>query len=151
MDQLLGSTPGRRKRLCDMQLISVSEELLTYEKNEMHEYLCNKWTDTLKQNIKDITNWDPYNIEALQSDEELGNLVDMAATTSYPLFCRNESRLDNTNMADFLHGRCLRFQNFALSVLKTDKSNQVPWCHECCSAPDSVYHKVFECENFIFE
>ena len=65
-----------------------------------------------------------------------------------PLIARYNSRYQGTNLLDFLHGRCLRFQNFVFSVLKYDKSKFVPHFLECSSSPDSVYHKIFECQSY---
>ena len=67
---------------------------------------------------------------------------------AFPLFKRQDNRVDNTTLADFLHGHCLRFQDFTYSVLKANKSVHVPLCLECSIKPDSVHHKIFECVNF---
>ena len=39
-------------------------------------------------------------------------------------------------------------RTFFFSVLKYDKSKFVPLCLECSSSPDSVYHKILECQSY---
>ena len=46
--------------------------------------------------------------------------------------------LQNTQLADYLLGHCLRFQGFAFSVEKANKSLFAPICIECTSF-DSTY------------
>ena len=72
----------------------------------------------------------------------------MIRDNHYHLFLRQDKRIENTHLADFLNGHCIRFQDFAFSYLKADKSRHVPMCLECCQYPDSVQHKVFECSLF---
>ena len=91
---------------------------------------------------------DPYNIEQLHSDEELYHYVDTFNASQAPLFGRHDKRVDDTNLADFLHGHCLRFQNFAYSIVKADKALHAPICLECMDQTDSVHHKIFECPRF---
>ena len=64
------------------------------------------------------------------------------------LFSRNSSRIADTRIADFLHGHCLRFQDFTFSVLKANRDLVVPLCLECGLLPDSPYHQVLECTSF---
>ena len=89
---------------------------------------------------------DPFSIE---DTEDLHNKLKVYIRTenrmSLPLFSRSNKRYMDTQLADFLHGRCLRFQNFAHSILKIDKRVHFPFCLECCSGPDSPSHKIFEC------
>ena len=91
---------------------------------------------------------DPYNLESLHSDEHLCLYINTLNAMKDPLFKRHDKRIDNTNLVDFLHGHCLRFQDFTYSVLKADKSIHTPLCLECSVKPDSVHHKLFECDNF---
>ena len=119
-----------------------------YTKEEMQQHLCFKWDRMIKEQLNEVLKKDPYNIEDLHSHEYLSRFIDMTLLTENPLFQRKDIRINNTNLADFLHGHCLRFQNFAFSYLKADKSMHAPLCLECCMAPDSVHHKVFECSMF---
>ena len=92
-----------------------------------------------------LINSDPFCIEPLHSTEELSTIADTKNVVENPLIARHNSRYQGTNLLDFLHGRCLRFQNFVFSVLKYDKSKFVPLkCLECSSSPDSVYHTQVE-------
>ena len=64
------------------------------------------------------------------------------------IFSRMSRRLQNTQIADYLHGHCLRFQDFAFSVEKANKSLFAPICIECGILPDSPYHQLMECTSF---
>ena len=134
--------------LHSMSLNDIDNNRFLYSKDEMTKYTCALWDKLIKEDMKAVTIEDPYNLEEPHSKEELKQYINTHNVMQEPLFSRSDSRLDNTNMADFLHGRCLRFQNFAFSVLKADKSLHAPLCLECMQLPDSVHHKIFECSNF---
>ena len=120
-----------------------------YKKNEVLHYVCKLWDSQIKENIQDILIDDPFNVEPLHEEEELQKYVRTVNVVKAPLFHRDDRRIDNTNLADFLHRRCLRFQDFAFSVLKADKTKEVPLCLDCLTLPDSPCHKIFECINNI--
>ena len=94
-----------------------------------------------------MINSDPFCIEALHRIEELSTIVNTKNVVENPLITRYNSRYQGTNLLYFLHGRCLRFQNFVFSVLKYGKSKFVPLFLECSSSPDSVNDKIFECQS----
>ena len=119
-----------------------------YDEQVMKSYQCEQWDIMLKTDMNGIINVDPYNIEPIHSSDELGILVNTQNVLRNPLVLKSNSRYHSSNLLDFLHGRCLRFQNFAFSVLKYDKSSLVPLCLECSILPDSVYHKLFECQVY---
>ena len=60
------------------------------------------------------------------------------------LFLRTDTRKENVEMTDFLHGRSIRFMNFRKSI-KMSSSNT---CRDCSTNEDSAYHKLFECHIF---
>ena len=70
-----------------------------------------------------LINSDPFCIEPLHSTEELSTFVNTKNVVENPLITRYNSRYQGTHLLYFLHGRCLRFQNFVFSVLKYDKSS----------------------------
>lgn len=76
-----------------------------------------------------------------------GEMVKTCLLTHQPLFLRGDSRTDNTNMLDFLHGRCLRFKNFKSSVRK-DRDERSKLCLDCNKYVDSPIHKLFFCKAF---
>ena len=126
-----------------------NKEQLLYSKDKVLEFTCSKWDAEIKDNFKKIKKEDPYNIiEPLHTNELLQSYVNSLNSLKDPLFERHEKRLDNVNLADFLHGHCLRFQDFTYSVQKADKTVHAPICLECCTTPDSPHHQVFECPNF---
>ena len=112
-------------------------------------FVCSLWNNDIRLNMPSILIHDDYSLEP--SDELHSRLAHYIRTENTvihsPLFTRDEKRIDNTNIADFLHGHCNRFQNFVHSVLKVDKSKHLPFCLECCQLPDSPSHKLFECCN----
>ena len=119
-----------------------------YEKDQIKAYQYHQWDKLLQTDMKGLANSDPFNIEPLHDTEELATFVNTACVISNPLVLRSDSRISSSNLMDFLHGRCVRFQNFAFSVLKYDKSVETPICLECAALPDSVFHKVFECSSY---
>lgn len=138
-------------RLSSISLSQFDQNQFIYSKNEVLLYNCKVWDQNLKQDISMIRIEDPYNIEQLHTDEELSHYVNTFNAIQNPLFRRHDKRMDNTNLADFLHGHCLRFQDFAYSVLKADKALHAPICLECMEQTDSVHHKIFECPHFMSE
>ena len=97
-------------------------------------YQCGMWDNILKNDMNGLINSDPFCIEPLHSTEELSTIVHTKNLVENPLIARHNSRYQGTNLLDFLHGRCLRFQNFVFSVLKFDKSKFVPLCLEYSSS-----------------
>ena len=117
---------------------------LQYTKSLVVSYQSKKW-DTMILN-----NYMKFFIE----DDENGIIEDahmkMIKTESLslvPIFLREDSRVDNTNMLDFFHGRCLRFKDFKSSVMK-DKSINNMLCLDCGKETDSPKHKLFFCDAF---
>ena len=146
--EFLSSSCNTSERLSQTNFGMFEREQLLYTKEEVLKYICTKWDTNLISDIGSILKEDPYNIEQLYSDEHLSSYVDTYQALKNPLFKRNESRIDNSNLADFLHGHCLRFQDFAYSVLKANKDIHTPLCLDCSMKPDSVHHKLFDCSNF---
>ena len=146
--EFLNSINGCNERMSKTHLIDFRNDQLIYSKEKVVEFICSKWDHNLKGDMASLRKDDPYNIEQLFTDEELGAYVNTANALRHTLFQRHEKRIDNTNVADFLHGHCLRFQDFVYSVLKVNKSIHAPICIECTLAPDSPHHKIFECTSF---
>ena len=142
---------GLSGRLSRISLTMFDREQFIYGKDKILEYTCSKWDTILKDNIANVRRDDPYNLEQLHSDDHLYGYINSYNSLKDPLFKRHESRIDNTNLADFLHGHSLRFQDFTYSVLKANKNLHVPLCLECTLNPDSPHHQLFECPNFQFE
>ena len=134
--------------LRELSLAEVDSACLFYSDKLIKTYQCELWDDMLKNDMAGLINSDPFCIEPLQSTEDLSAIVKTHNILQHPLVARYNSRYQSTNLLDFLHGRCLRFQNFAFSVLKYDKSKFVPLCLECATSPDSIYHKIFECQSY---
>ena len=132
-----------------LELASLSPDKFTYQKNEVLMFVCNVWNTDICSDLSTILIRDDFSIEHLDElHSRLSHYIRTENTVIHsPLFTRDEKRIDNTNISDFLHGRCNRFQNFVQSVLKVDKSRHFPFCLECCQLPDSPSHKLFECEN----
>ena len=63
-----------------------------------------------------LINSDPFCIEPFHSTEELSTIVNTKNVVENPLIASYNSRYQGTNLLDFFHGRCLRFQNFVFSV-----------------------------------
>ena len=141
-------TNGCDERLSRIELLDFTANQLMYSKDNILEFICGKWDHELRGSIAALRKDDPYNVDQLFTDEQLAGYINTVNATRNPIFHRHEKRSDNTELADFLHGHCLRFQDFAYSVLKADKSVHAPICLECAVLPDSPHHKIFECDNF---
>ena len=72
-------------------------------------------------------------------------MVKTQRIAEYPVFLREEKRVDNTNTVDFLHERCLRFQGFKYTVSRVDVLYH---CLDCSASKDSAAHKLFTCPMF---
>ena len=138
---------GLDSRLSRTSLTMFDREQLIYGKDKILEYTCRKWDAELKNNFANVRKDDPYNLDQLHSDEHLHGYINSLNSLKEPLFKRHESRIDNTNLADFLHGHSLRFQDFTYSVLKANKNLHAPLCLECTASPDSPHHQLFECQK----
>ena len=132
----------------ELNFAEIDESDLIYNDKLIKLYQCGMWDKILKNDMNGLINSDPFCIEPLYSTEELSTIVNTKNVVENPLIARHNSRYQGTNLLDFLHGRCLRLQNFVFSVLKYDKSKFVPLCLECSSSSDSVYHKIFECQSY---
>ena len=121
-------------RLNNISLCSLEKEKFLYNKNEILFYICRKWDDSIRDDITSILIKDPFcTTDQDEIAEEAKPYINTGNTViRSKLFHRTDRRIDNVNLADFLHGRSLRFQNFAHSVLKADKSKYFPHCLECC-------------------
>ena len=112
-------------------------------------HICKLWNLEIKSNLKSDLIKDLFSIR--DSDELEEELKDHIMTENSVVHCklfhRTESRLDNTQFADFLHGHSLCFQDFVHSYLKVDKRIHFSSCLECSTLADSSYHKIFECSN----
>ena len=138
----------RNIRNRDLNLCELDREKFHYSKNEVLMHICKLWNEVIIDEMETITVVDPFNVEQLHTHEELAKYVKTENVINYPLFHRTDKRRENINLADFLHRRSLRFQDFTFSVLKADKSQHFPWCLECMALPDSPYHKIFECSSY---
>ena len=83
-----------------------------------------------------------------QEKDELKIYIKTFDAIKNSIFIRNSKRRENTQLADFIHGHCLRFQDFVFAVEKADKSVHIPYCLECGMKPDSPYHQIIECPKF---
>lgn len=146
--EFLKSFHSRSDRLSQINFDMFEKDKFLYSKEEVIKFICTKWDANLRANMGSILKADPYNIEQLHSDEDLSIYIDTYQALKNPLFKRNEKRINNSNLMDFLHGHCLRFQDFTYSVLKADKGIHIPLCLDCSMKPDSVHHKLFECSSF---
>ena len=140
------SNPGRRKSfLRECYLLDVNPEVLFYTKESMEAYTYKLWDDHTKNSIALMANQDPFTLTPIHTVENLQSLTDSGAVMSCPILNRNHSRKTTTLVADFLHGHCLRFQDFLYAQQRIDRSIHCPECLECF-APDSAFHKLFECQ-----
>ena len=146
--EFLNSVNDCSVRLSRTNFSDFKNDQFLYSKEKVVEFICKKWDHSLKGELASIRKDDPYNISQLFTNEQLESYVNTDSAVRNPLFHRHEKRIDNTNLADFLHGHSLRFQDFAYSALREDKSVHAPICLECAIAPDSPHHKIFECSNF---
>ena len=139
----------QKLRINDISLSSLTKEQFTYEKNEVLRFVCREWNNDIRLDLPSVLINDPFSVE---DPEELYQKFQQYIKTENtvlhnPLFQRTDKRQENTNLADFLHGRCLRFQSFAHSILRVDKATHFPFCLECCKLPDSPFHKILECPS----
>jgi hypothetical protein len=125
-----------------------NREQLVYDKDKILEYTCHKWNQKIIEDFGKVRKHDPYNLEPIHTDEHLHSYVKIQNSLKDPLFKGQDKRIDNTNMADFLHGHSLRFQDFTYSVLKVNKDVHAPLCLECTIKSDSPHHQLFECPEF---
>ena len=135
-------------RLSRTTLDMFNREQLVYNKDKILEYTCHKWNQKIIEDFGKVRKHDPYNLEPIHTDEHLHSYVKIQNSLKDPLFKRQDKRIDNTNMADFLHGHSLRFQDFTYSVLKVNKDVHAPLCLECTIKSDSPHHQLFECPKF---
>ena len=98
--------------------------------------------------METICKADPFVLENDTVFDMLKSYVSSYKALQSTMFTRNNLRIFDTSLADFIHGHCLRFQDFAFSVLKADKTVHIPFCVECGLMPDSPYHQIFECVSF---
>ena len=129
----------RRLSLCE----DILPNDLIYTKAKMLTYQSKKWDSILVNNHMDyFTTLENYFTIPQQDD-----LVRTETLSCFPLFSREDSRTENTNLLDFLHGRCLRFRAFKCSITNdTNEDNKT--CLDCNKEVDSPSHKLFTCEAF---
>ena len=132
----------------ELNFTEIDKSDLIYNDESLKLYQCGMWDKILKNDMNGLINSDPFCIEPLHSTEELSTIVNTKNVVENPLVARHNSQYQGTDILVFLHGRCLRFQNFVFSVPKYNKSKFVPLCLQCSSSPDSVYHKIFECQSY---
>ena len=107
----------------DLQLSSLNQDHFKYEKNEVLFYICKRWDSNICSNLPSILIKDPYSVEDSEElQKRLAPYIKTGNTLRSTLFKRCDRRYENTQVADFLHGRSLRFQNFAHTILKIDKT-----------------------------
>ena len=136
----------RRESIRTFALLDQDPSIYYYSKDEMRLYLCHQWDKSLESNLGMIAKTDPYRLSPAKTNEELLALVDSSAALDLPVVSRSMTRQTSSYVLDFIHGRSLRFQDFAFSYLHWDRSTSVPVCLECGQLPDSPSHKLFECE-----
>ena len=135
-------------RLSHILLSNFQSKELIYHKDEVLKHLCKKWDNELINNMELICKEDVYRVDGEERKEEMMSFVNTFDAIQSTIFSRMSRRLQNTQIADYLHGHCLRFQDFAFSVEKADKSLFAPICIECGILPDSPYHQLMECTSF---
>ena len=124
-----------------IQLLDLSEDEFWYSQGQMQLYLCSKWDKLVVTN--DLEHFvDKYDAHALIDAKKMVNTF---ATLNVSVFSREEKRVDNTNLIDFLHGHCLRFQRFKQIASRSNTQHQ---CLDCNAAVDSPTHKLFHCQAF---
>ena len=115
-----------------------------YSKETMDRYGCKLWDDSVKTSIHGILRQDT-------NVEELCDMIDTYMIMKVPLLTRALDRASSTYILDFVHGRSLRFQDFAYSYMRSHgaigTSTAIPYCLECGILPDSPYHKLFKCTS----
>ena len=135
-------------RLSHILLSNFQSKELIYHKDEVLKHLCKKWDNELINNMELICKEDVYRVDGEERKEEMMSFVNTFDAIQSTIFSRMSRRLQNTQIADYLHGHCLRFQDFAFSVEKANKSLFAPICIECGILPDSPYHQLMECTSF---
>lgn len=113
----------------NIDLQSVDRKHLLYNKIVISKYIGKIWDRQL-------------HLECGLSNRQVK--TDMAQTLLKPFLQRWESRDDQVQYKDFIHGRSARFQNFRKSVKLTTADT----CLDCNTAVDSNIHKLFYCDAF---
>ena len=124
-----------------ISLIDLPSDHFVYTKALITSYQSKKWNTQIVSH-----NFD-YFTEELMSNQDAALLIDTESLSLYPILFRSDTRLENTNLLDFLHGRCLRFKNFKGSIVK-DKNVENMICLDCNEDIDSSLHKLFICKAF---
>ena len=136
------------QRLSQIQLCNLQPKEFVYLKNEVLMYICRKWDTELINNMELICNKDTYKIDNEIAFNELKVFIGSFGAITNSIFQRTSKRIEDTQIADFLHGHCLRFQDFAFAIERADPSIHIPICIECGLLPDSPFHQIMECDHF---
>ena len=128
----------------NISLVDISPVDTQYTKAVMTQYQSNKWNVMIVNNSMEFFIKDAD--QDLVTSQHL-NMVKTEQLTVTKLFMRDDKRVDNTDMLDFLHGRCLRFKDFKSSINR-DKDPKSMLCLDCNKSIDSPQHKLFVCEAF---
>ena len=135
-------------RISRISLADIPQKDLRYSKHEVLAHVCRKWDREIINDMKAICREDNYRMDNEQRIEELVSFIKSFDAIQNTVFSRSSKRIDDTQLADFIHGHCLRFQDFTFSVQKADKTLHIPICIECGRLPDSPFHQLMECEKF---
>ena len=112
---------------------------LYYTKETMNLYQCHKWDEYIRGS--EVVHF--MGKEAYKSAEDLGK-VKTQNITKFPLLHRWDKRRFTSDILDFLHGRCLRFNRFKMTLGQSTSDH----CEDCGMAEDTSTHKLFECQTF---
>ena len=128
---------SRNETTREINLLDIPEHQLKYTKIDILLYQCRKWDRLITTN--DMLHFiEKEDIRGISVEQE--KLVKTFKISQNPLYRRTDSRIDNSNMLDFIHGRC--------SVLnKTDETDKL-LCLDCNLEKDSSSHKLFICPSF---
>ena len=128
----------------DISLIDVPDSSLTYSKEDILAYQFHQWDQSIKTDyMSAFLSECEQDVATNYGSDEIA--VDTSMAYKMPLLSRSDSRVNNTDLLDFIHGRSKRFQNFRKTVSNSITS---AICLDCKSEEDSPQHKLFYCPIF---
>ena len=132
---------GKLSSCRTLTLIDLTNDETMYSQNEMQQFMCARWDRWITTNDTEHFTG-KWNVVAEQT---MRSLISTHNAINKPLFLRNDTRTQNSNMLDFLHGHCLRFQDFRKTVKRGCLHDK---CLDCSEEIDSPTHKLFFCSPF---
>ena len=130
---------GDRSQRRTITLLDSTSESMMYTQGEMNSYLCSRWDLLICNN--DLKHFQCRQAQSIVSED----LIHTDVIIQNPLFRRGETRENDTNVVDFLHGHGLRFEDFRNAVTS---GTTVETCKDCTAFADSPEHKLFLCAAF---